>query len=118
MRRSNSTPAAYELRPMVLRRVKAAMRALVTGTSGFVGAALVPRLQADGHEIVGFARDPARVHVDVPVVRGDAGSGEGLEGAQEGVDVAYFLIHSMEPAAAGEGFGPRARRPAANFAGA
>src|SRR3954468_1744203 len=96
MRRSNSTPAAYELRPMVLRRVKAAMRALVTGTSGFVGAALVPRLQADGHEIVGCSRHPSRVHVDVPVVRGDAVSGEGLEEAMEGVDVAYFLIHSME----------------------
>src|SRR3954451_21871066 len=118
MRRINSTHGAYELRPMVLRRVKAAMRALVTGTSGFVGAALVPRLQADGHEIVGFARDPARVHVDVPVVRGDAVSGQGLEEAMEGVDVADFLIHSMEAAAAAEGFGARDRRAAANFAGA
>jgi signal transduction histidine kinase len=48
------------------------MRILVTGVSGFAGAALVPRLLADGHELRGFARDPARVRVDLPVVRGDA----------------------------------------------
>jgi len=72
------------------------MRILVTGVSGFAGAALVPRLLADSHELRGFARDPARVSVDVPVVAGDAVTGEGLEEALEGVDVAYFLIHSME----------------------
>ena len=92
------------------------MRTLVTGASGFVGAAIVPRLQAQGHDVVTFARDPARVHVDAPVVRGDAVSGEGLAEALEGVDVAYFLIHSMEAAAAAEGFGARDRRAASNFA--
>ena len=92
------------------------MRTLVTGASGFVGAALVPRLQARVTSVVTFARDPARVHVDAPVVRGDALSGEGLDEALEGVDVAYFLIHSMEAAAAAEGFGARDRRAASNFA--
>ncbi len=72
------------------------MRVLVTGVSGFAGAALVPRLQADGHEVRGFAREPARVRVDLPVVRGDAVTGEGLDEALDGIDVAYFLIHSME----------------------
>ena len=37
------------------------MRILVTGVSGYVGAALVPRLQAAGHEVRGFARSPERV---------------------------------------------------------
>jgi uncharacterized protein YbjT (DUF2867 family) len=72
------------------------MRILVTGVSGFAGAALVPRLLADGHELRGFARDPARVRVDVPVVAGDAVTGEGLDEALRDIDVAYFLIHSLE----------------------
>jgi uncharacterized protein YbjT (DUF2867 family) len=75
------------------------MRVLVTGVSGFVGARLVPRLRRDGHELRGFARDPARVapELDVPLVVGDAVSGAGLDAALDGIDVAYFLIHSMEP---------------------
>ncbi|MDO8185896.1 NAD(P)H-binding protein [Conexibacter sp. JD483] len=73
------------------------MRILITGVSGFVGSRLVPRLRHDGHELRGFARDAARVAVDVPLVLGDAVSGAGLDAALDGVEVAYFLIHSMEP---------------------
>ena len=74
------------------------MRILVTGVSGFVGARLVARLRRDKHELRGFARDPRRVAVDVPLVVGDAVAGTGLAQALDGIDVAYFLIHSMEPA--------------------
>jgi len=76
-----------------------AMRILVTGVSGFVGARLVPRLRRDGHELRGFARDPARVDpaLGLELVVGDAVSGAGLAQALEGIEVAYFLIHSMEP---------------------
>lgn len=101
------------------------MRILVTGVSGFVGAALVPRLRRDGHELRGFARDPARVDVDVPLVVGDAVTGAGLDTALAGVDVAYFLIHSMEPGADGDGtpagdlaFALRERTAAERFAAA
>ncbi|MDW5594996.1 NAD(P)H-binding protein [Conexibacter stalactiti] len=97
------------------------MRILITGVSGFVGSRLVPRLRRDGHELRGFARDPARVAVDVPVVVGDAVSGEGLDAALDGVDVAYFLIHSMEPpppAANGARFSDRELASAERFAAA
>jgi len=91
------------------------MRILVTGISGSIGSALAPALARGGHELRGFARPSARVRVDVPVVRGDAVTGAGLDEALDGIDVAYFLIHSME----GEnGFAQRERRAVENFVAA
>jgi len=93
------------------------MRILVTGASGFAGSLLVGRLLRGGHTIVALGRDPARVSAalaaasasrrpfadgatdltgEVEVLRGDAVSGAGLRTALAGVDVAYYLIHSME----------------------
>jgi uncharacterized protein YbjT (DUF2867 family) len=95
------------------------MRILVTGVSGYVGAALVPRLQAAGHDVRGFARAPERVlaagvQLDDLVV-GDAVSGAGLGRALDGVDAAYYLIHSME-GPANSGFPEHERRAAKRFA--
>jgi uncharacterized protein YbjT (DUF2867 family) len=95
------------------------MRILVTGVSGYVGAALVPRLQAAGHEVRGFARSPERVaaagvRLD-DVVIGDAVNGVGLGPALDGVDAAYYLIHSME-GPANSGFPEHERRAADRFA--
>ena len=72
------------------------MNILVTGASGFVGSALIPRLVRDGHAIRAFGRSAARIEAAVPMVQGDAVTGAGLKRALEGIDVAYFLIHSME----------------------
>jgi uncharacterized protein YbjT (DUF2867 family) len=92
---------------------------LVTGVSGYVGAALVPRLQRDGHAVRGYARATGRVaRAGVAlddVVTGDALTGAGLDRALDGVDVAYYLIHSMEGAAAGA-FPDQERRAAERFA--
>ena len=78
------------------------MRVLVTGITGYVGSALAPRLVAAGHEVRGFARDPSRASAEgVELVQGDAVRGTGLDEAFDGVEVAYFLIHSMEAAANG-----------------
>lgn len=90
------------------------MNILVTGVSGYVGSLVAARLQRDGHSVRGFARHPERVQADLPVVKGDAVSGEGLERALEGIDVAYFLIHGMEPAAA-DPFATRERTAAQRF---
>jgi uncharacterized protein YbjT (DUF2867 family) len=111
------------------------MRILVTGASGFVGSLLVPRLRAAGHTVRALGRDPQRVRAalarvervgerpgvadGVEVVRADVLSADGLTPAFAGVDVAYYLIHSMErPSAPGVSFPERERLAAENFAAA
>jgi uncharacterized protein YbjT (DUF2867 family) len=95
------------------------MRLLVTGVSGYVGAALAGRLQEAGHEVRGFARSQERVATAGvlldDVVIGDAISGAGLGRALDGVDAAYYLIHSME-GPANSGFPDQERRAAERFA--
>ena len=95
------------------------MQTLVTGVSGYVGAALVARLQRDGHAVRGFARSRERVAaagvLPDELVLGDVLTGEGLEAALDGAEVAYYLIHSMEGAAAGA-FADTERRSADAFA--
>ena len=95
------------------------LHVLVTGIGGYVGGRLAAELQRRGHAIRGYARRPERVTLDVPVVAGDAVTGTGLDEALDGIDVAYFLIHSMEPdSGSGDGFGVRERAAAERFAGA
>ena len=91
------------------------MQVLVTGITGYVGSVVAARLSADGHVVRGFARSPERVTLDVPVVAGDAVTGEGLAEALDGIEVAYFLIHGMEPAGGGP-FASRERAAAERFA--
>jgi uncharacterized protein YbjT (DUF2867 family) len=93
------------------------MNVLLTGVTGYVGGLLVDPLVADGHAVRGFARDPARAPAEIEVVAGDAVSGAGLDRAMAGIDVAYFLIHSMEPAGHGP-FAGRERTAAERFASA
>jgi len=93
------------------------MNVLVTGATGYIGGRLVPRLLAAGHRVRCLARDPTRLlgrsWSDVEVVAGDALDPADLDRALSGIDVAYYLIHSL---AAGEAaFAERDRVAARNF---
>lgn len=96
------------------------MRILLTGASGAIGSQLAPQLAGEGHELRAFARDPDRVTASGidQIVRGDALTGDGLGQALDGVELAYYLIHSMEPSDEGEPFAERELRSADNFADA
>lgn len=91
------------------------MNILVTGASGYIGSLVAPRLLRDGHTVTGLARHPELVSVKgISVVKGDAVTGDGLDRAFAGVEVAYYLIHSMERVD-GDGFAARDRIAAENF---
>jgi uncharacterized protein YbjT (DUF2867 family) len=91
------------------------MNILVTGITGYVGSRLAPRLLREGHTVRGFARHPVAADPDIEIVRGDVVTGSGLERALADVDVAFYLIHSMEPSVDGP-FAVRERQGASNFA--
>lgn len=99
------------------------MQILVTGATGFIGGALIPRLVCDGHSLRALSRDPSRLMTaGAEPVQGDVLSGAGLATALKDVEVAYYLIHSME-AVHGEGragspFPERERLGAQRFASA
>ena len=95
------------------------MKVLVTGVTGYVGGLVAARLSAEGHTVHGFARDPSRANTTLPVLAGDAVTGEGLAEAMRDTEVAYFLIHSMETTTrSGDGFSSLELAAARHFADA
>jgi uncharacterized protein YbjT (DUF2867 family) len=83
-------------------------RALVTGATGFVGRRLASALVQAGWNVRGMVRDRAGSRAreleegGLELHEGDVLRPESLRGAGHGVDVAYYLIHSMGRGATGD----------------
>ena len=90
---------------------------LVTGASGYVGGRLVPALEEGGARVRCLARKPeylaGRFSSRTDVVAGDVLDPDSLRKALQGVDAAYYLVHSMGSKV---DFGEQDRVGARNFA--
>ncbi|MGF1664889.1 MAG: SDR family oxidoreductase [Acidimicrobiia bacterium] len=77
------------------------MKVVVFGASGYVGGRLIPLLLERGHSVRAVTRRPASLgsypwRAEVDVVSADMLDRDSLASALEGMDAAYYLVHSME----------------------
>jgi hypothetical protein len=91
---------------------------LVTGASGYIGGRLVPELLSAGHRVRCMARDAGRLRDrpwagDVEIAQADVLDEAALTSALDGIEVAYYLIHSLGTA---PGFEERDAAAATTFA--
>jgi uncharacterized protein YbjT (DUF2867 family) len=101
------------------------LKILVTGASGFIGSRLVSRLCSSSginkREITCITRNVeslvGRFNEQVKIIKADASNYLELLRAMTGIDVAFYLIHSMEGSSKGwKKFAERDRVAAENFA--
>jgi len=93
----------------------------VAGATGYVGGQLCARLREQGLEVRALARKPETAagleRIGCELRRADVLEADTLGPALEGVDVAYYLVHSMGRGADGD-FAQRDKDGARNFAAA
>ncbi|HSF36067.1 MAG TPA: NAD(P)H-binding protein [Nocardioides sp.] len=69
---------------------------LVTGATGFIGRRLVPALVEDGHDVRAMTRHPDTYDGEGEPVGADVADRASLDDALRGVDVAIYLVHSLD----------------------
>ena len=69
---------------------------LVTGVTGFIGSKLLTRLTAAGYTVKAMSRRELSDKPGIKYVQADALVENDLDNALDGVEVAYYLLHSME----------------------
>jgi uncharacterized protein YbjT (DUF2867 family) len=70
------------------------MRIAVLGATGTIGRALLPLL-AEEHDVLAISRRPHRPPNGVRWGQADASDAASVERVFEGIDVAYYLVHSL-----------------------
>jgi len=94
----------------------------VAGATGYIGGLLCEGLREAGEEVRAFARRPQRAarltQAGCEVVQADVLDPASLRAGLAGVDVAYYLVHSMGRGADDGDFAARDRQGAENFAAA
>lgn len=73
-----------------------ALRVLVTGASGFIGSRLCPALIEAGHQVRAMTRTPEKYTGAGDPVAGDVSDPDTLPPALADIDVAYYLVHSLD----------------------
>jgi uncharacterized protein YbjT (DUF2867 family) len=73
-------------------------RILVTGATGFIGRRLVPALLDAGLEVRALTRRPEAYDGPGTAVGADVNDPDTLPAALEGIDIAYYLVHSLDSA--------------------
>ena len=69
---------------------------LVTGATGFIGSRLVRYFSSKGIKVKAMSRKNRTNETNVKYVKADAFDVDQLSKALEGVEIAYYLLHSME----------------------
>ena len=69
---------------------------LVTGATGFIGSRLISSLSSSGYAIKGMSRKKLQDSNNVKYVQADVFDVDQLEKIMSGIDIAYYLLHSME----------------------
>jgi uncharacterized protein YbjT (DUF2867 family) len=98
-------------------------KVLLTGATGFVGGRLLHALTGHGMEVRCLVRSPERLRErllpeeEVEIVTGDLLKAETLDTVLDGIEVAYYMVHSMGGRTIGENkvFAKRDRNAARNF---
>ena len=96
---------------------------LLTGATGFVGGRLLHALTAHGMNVRCLVRSPEKIkgnlflEEEIEIAEGDLLREDTLDSALEGIEVAYYLVHSMGGRTIGENkvFAERDRIAAENF---
>lgn len=87
MSQKSTTPTKTENKPYSI---------LVTGATGFIGSRLISHLSKKGYFVKGMSRRKLADTNKIKYVQADVFDQNQLENALEGVECAYYLLHSME----------------------
>lgn len=69
---------------------------LVTGATGFIGSRLISSLTSSGYSVKGLTRKQLPDNENIKYVQADVFNFDELKKALSGIDIAFYLLHSME----------------------